>query len=316
MLTVLRRGVLIPLVVCFEVLLLVTSPVSLAIAGLIGVAVRSTRPVRTVLVVLAYAAIELRLLHRMRRLREDSEWESLPRDVLGSAYRALRAILDVRVELEDGSVDPQRLAARGRPLVVLARHCGPGDTLFVGWLLSVHYGLRLRVVLKSSLRLYPSVDLAADHLKFCFVGAGGRRARDGIKEVAGSMSAGDAFLLFPEGGNFTWPRWQRAVGSLVAAGNQLAARVLRHSHTLPPHHGGATAALTGAPEADVLLLVHTAFTPDGRDRPWWRVPVHRTMMIRTALVPSADVPRQPAAIGEWLDNIWSDVDEWVARRAH
>ncbi|HJP77761.1 MAG TPA: 1-acyl-sn-glycerol-3-phosphate acyltransferase [Pseudonocardiaceae bacterium] len=310
----LRRSVLIPLVVCLEVLLLVTSPVSLAIAALAGAAARSTRPVRSLLVVLAYAAIELRLLSRMRHLRDD-EWDTLPRDVLGTAYRALRAILDVRVALEEGSVDPEQLAATGRPLVVLARHCGPGDTLFVAWLLAVHYGLRLRVVLKSSLRLYPSIDLAAEHLPFCFVGAGGRRTRAGIKRLAASMSAGDAFLLFPEGGNFTWPRWQRAVSKLIAAGNQLAARVLRHSHTLPPHHGGATAALTGAQDANVLLLNHTAFTPDGRDRPWWQLPIHRTMTIRTTLVPSADVPREPAAIGEWLDDLWSTVDDWVAGHA-
>lgn len=310
----LRRSVLIPLVVGLEVLLLVTSPVSLAIAALAGAAARSTRPVRSVLVLLAYAAIELRLLSRMRHLRDD-EWEGLPRDVLGTAYRALRAILDVRVALEEGSVAPERLAATGRPLVVLARHCGPGDTLFVAWLLAVHYGLRLRVVLKSSLRLYPSIDLAAEHLPFCFVGAGGRRTRAGINRLAASMSAGDAFLLFPEGGNFTWPRWQRAVSRLIAAGNQLAARVLRHSHTLPPHHGGATAALTGARDANVLLLNHTAFTPDGRDRPWWQLPIHRTMTIRTTLVPSADVPREPAAIGDWLDDLWSTVDDWVAGHA-
>jgi hypothetical protein len=95
----------------------------------------------------------------------------------------------------------------------------------------------------------------------------------------------------------------------------LAARALRgHTHTLPPRRGGTTAALTGNPDADVLLLAHTAFTPDGRDRPWWRLPVHRTMLIRTTLIPAADVPREPAAIAGWLDETWSVVDGWIAER--
>jgi 1-acyl-sn-glycerol-3-phosphate acyltransferase len=314
-LTVLRRALMIPLVLMVELLLLATSPLTLAVGAVASVLTGSSRPIRTVALVLAYAAIELRVFCRIARADEDT-WQSLEHDVLAAAYRALRSILDVHVELEPGSVNTAELAARGRPLVVLARHCGPGDSLFIAWLLTVHYGLRLTIVLKSSLRLAPSVDLASAHLPFCFVGAGGHRARRRIAAQAASMSAGDAFLLFPEGGNFSWPRWRQALDKLVRSGDDLAARVLRgHTHTLPPHHGGTSAALTGARQADVLLLAHSGFAPDGRDRPWWRLPVHRTMLMRTTLVPAEDVPREPAGITTWLDGIWSDVDEWVARRA-
>jgi 1-acyl-sn-glycerol-3-phosphate acyltransferase len=314
-LTVLRRAVMIPLVVGIEVLLLVTSPLSLAIAAVAGIASRSTRPVRTVALVLAYAAIELGVLCRISRTPPD-RWDVLLRDVLSVAYRVLHAVLDVDVTLEDGSVSRERLATTGRPVIVLARHCGPGDSLFIAWLLAVHYGLRLRVVLKSALRLDPAVDLAGGHLPLCFVGAGGRRARRRISRLTGSMTAGDAFLLFPEGGNFSWPRWRQALEALAEASNELAARAMRrHTHTLPPHRGGTTAALTGAPDADVMLLAHAAFTPDGRDRPWWRLPVHRSLLIRTTLLPAADVPRDRAAIGDWLTDMWSDVDDWVADRA-
>ncbi len=311
MLTVLRRAVMIPLIVGIEILLLLTSPLSLTIGALVSAATRSTRPIRTVALVLAYAAIELRVLYRIAHTQGDG-WQQLPHDVLAIAYRALGAILDVHVSLEEGSATQAQLAESGRPLVVLSRHCGPGDSLFVAWLLSVHYGLSLRIALKSALRLYPSVDLAGPHLPLCFVGTGGDRARHRIRQAAASMSAGDAFLIFPEGSNFSWPKWRNA---LVAARNRRSARALwRHTHTLPPHHGGTTAALTGARDADVLLLAHTAFTPDGRDRPWWRLPVHRTMLVRTTLIPASDVPREPAAIGAWLDDEWSTVDDWVADR--
>lgn len=313
-LTLLRRAVMIPSAVAFEVLLLATSPLLLAAALVLTVLVGSTRPIRSVLVVLAYAAIELRVLYRITHTR-DGSWETLLHDVLATAYRVLRIVLDVRVTLEEGSATRAQLAATGRPLVVLARHCGPGDSLFIAWLLTVHYGLKLRIVLKSVLRLDPAVDLAGSHLPLCFVGAGGRRARRRINQLAASMSAGDAFLLFPEGGNFSWPRWRHALDFYIAASDDLAARALRqHTHTLPPRHGGTTAALTGAPDADVLLLTHTAFTSDGRNRPWWQLPVHRGLLIRTILLPADDVPREPSSIEEWLDDLWSDVDDWVADR--
>ncbi|HEX4221074.1 MAG TPA: 1-acyl-sn-glycerol-3-phosphate acyltransferase [Pseudonocardiaceae bacterium] len=315
MVTALRRAVMIPLVVGIAVLVLVTGPLSLAIAAVAGVALRSTRPVRTVALVLAYAAIELGVLCRISRTPHD-RWDKLLRDVLSVAYRLLHTVLDVSVTLEDGSVPRTRLATTGRPVIVLARHCGPGDSLFIAWLLTIHYGLKLHIVLKSALRLDPAVDLAGDHLPLCFVGAGGRRARRRISRLAASMTAGDAFLLFPEGGNFSWPRWRQALEDLAEASNDLAARAMRrHTHTLPPRRGGTTAALTGAPDADVLVLAHAAFTPDGRDRPWWRLPVHRSLLVRTTLLPAAGVPRDRAAVGDWLTDVWSDVDDWVADRS-
>jgi 1-acyl-sn-glycerol-3-phosphate acyltransferase len=308
--TALRRAITIPLVVTIEILLLLTAPVLLLAAAILNLAVGSSRPLRTAALVLAYAAIELRTLRRIQRGKVD--WDSVLIDVLAALYRALRLILDVRVELENGSVPRDRLT---NPLVVLARHCGPGDSLFIAWLLVVRYGLRPRIVLKGLLRLEPLVDLAGDHLPLCFVG---RRRRSGarIGQLAATMPAGDAFLLFPEGGNFSRPRWRRAIVRLVATGRLRTARLWRRrTHTLPPHHGGVIAALGAAPTADVLLLVHNGFTADGRNRPWWRLPVHHTLLIRTALIPAAEVPRDPAAVTEWLDTTWSHVDSWVQDRA-
>jgi 1-acyl-sn-glycerol-3-phosphate acyltransferase len=307
--TGLRRAVTIPVFAIAEVLFLVAGPVSLLVAAVVAVCVRSTRPVRSVLLVLAYAVIELRTLARV--CSGPIDWEQLLRDVLGTAYAVLRRLLDVPLELAPGSVTPAELAATGRPVVVLARHCGPGDSLFVAWLLAVHYGLRPHIVLRSLLRVEPLVDLAGDHLPLYFTGR--HRARDGIKGLAAGMTAGDALLLFPEGRNFSWARWQRAITALQASGARHAAReALRRTHTLPPHHGGTFAALAAAPTADALLVAHAGFTVDGRNRPWWRLPMHRPFVVRTALIPAADVPRTEDALSAWLDTVWSDVDAWVA----
>ena len=299
---------MIPLVVALNVLLLLASPLLVLAGVVIGFAVRSSRPVRTALLLVAYAALELTTLVRI--LRAPADWNLLLRQVMTRSYAVLRVVLDVRVLLADGSPTAEQLRATGNPVVVLARHCGPGDSLFVVWLLAVHYGLRPRIVLKSLLRVEPVIDLAGDHLPLCFVG--GRRTRRRIGATAATMTAGDALLLFPEGRNFSWPRWRRSIIMLRAKGALSAARrALRRTHTLPPRVGGTFAALSGAPTADVLMLAHTGFAEDGRNRPWWRLPVHRPFGVRTALIPAADVPRTEAELSAWLETAWSIVDAWV-----
>lgn len=307
--TTLRRAVTVPTVVMLEVLLLIAAPLLIVVAAMVSAGSRSTRPLRSTALVLAYTVIELSVLGRL--LGGADDWEALLRDVLSSAYRAMCCILDVRLVVEDGSATSEQLGTC-TGLVVLARHCGPGDSLFIAWLLVVRYQLRLRVVLKSVLRLEPALDLAGDHLPLCFIGHNRRRARQRVSSLAASMSAGDALLLFPEGGNFSRPRWHRAVSSLSATGaHDMARRARRRTHTLPPHLGGVLTALTGSPTADVLLLTHSGFAPDGRNRPWWRLPVHRALVVRTALAPASTVPREQDALSTWLDAAWSQVDTWV-----
>jgi hypothetical protein len=86
---------------------------------------------------------------------------------------------------------------------------------------------------------------------------------------------------------------------------------LRQSYTLPPHTGGVAAAVTGAPSANVLVLAHNGFCPDGRARLWWQLPMHRQLLVRTALFPAAELP-QPDQLSPWLERTWTQVDAWVA----
>ena len=71
----------------------------------------------------------------------------------------------------------------------------------------------------------------------------------------------------------------------------------------------------GSPKADVLVLAHTGFAADGRDMPWWWLPVHRELLVRTILVPAATVPRDRETLAIWLDDTWSQVDTWVRNHA-
>lgn len=306
--TLLRRAVTLPVVLLLHIAVLLSGPLLLVVTGLISAATRSSRPVRSAVLVLAYSVIELRMLARV--VRGDVDWERLLIEVADTAYTTLRTVLDVPLVLAPDSAEPA-----GNPVIVLARHCGPGDSLFIAWLIAVRYRLRLHVVLKALLRVEPLLDVAGDHLPLCFVRRH-HRGRDAIAKVAAGMTGGDALLLFPEGRNFSWPRWRQAVADLYEAGRYRAARLARRrTHTLPPRHGGTFAALAAAPTADVLVLAHTGFTDTGRDRPWWKLPTHRRFVVRTTLIPAARVPRTESAVTAWLEATWAEVDAWITENA-
>ena len=276
-----------PLVTIVMLLVLALGPLLLFGASAVALATRTSRAPRTVALVMAYAVIELRTLAQV--LRGNRDCDQMVHDFLVSAHAAVRGILDVEVVLESGSATPDTIP-RDQPLIVLSRHCGPGDSVLVAWLLAVQYRLQLRVVLKAVLRCEPLLDLAGEWGCLCFLGRGDR-ARRQIRFMAESLTNGQAMLLFPEGANFSWPRWRDAIIQLRSTGDVRAARkALRQSHTLPPRSGGASAAISGAPNANMLVLTRNGFCADGRARPWWELPVHRQLLIRTAVVPAAEVP--------------------------
>jgi 1-acyl-sn-glycerol-3-phosphate acyltransferase len=185
----------------------------------------------------------------------------------------------------------------------------------VAWLLSIHYRLQLRIVLKAILRCEPVLDLAGDLGCLCFLHHRSKHARKQIHDLAASLEGGQALLLFPEGGNFTWARWRSAVVRLRSSGRlREARRAWRQSHTLPPRTGGTAAAMSGAPSANVLVLTHTGFSPDGRARAWWRLPMNRRLLVRTVLIPADQLPA-PDQLSDWLERTWSQIDAWVASKA-
>jgi 1-acyl-sn-glycerol-3-phosphate acyltransferase len=309
--TLLRRSVTLPLMTVLMVCVLIVGPVLLAVSGAAGLAARSSRAARTVALVMAYAVIELRTLATF--LRGERDCDRLVRDFLAMAYAAVRRILDVEVVLDSASVKAADIP-RDEPVIVLSRHCGPGDSVLVAWLLAMEYQLRVRIVLKRMLRCEPALDLAGELGCLCFLKKGDR-ARSQIHDLAESLGGGEAMLLFPEGANFSWPRWREATRELRSTGGvRAAARALRRSHTLPPRTGGAAAAVAGAPSANILVLTHNGFCADGRARPWWQLPIHRQLLVRTALVPAARIPSSNR-LGPWLERTWTQVDAWVAAHA-
>ena len=303
-----RRMLTVPAASALAMCVLLLSPLLLVVGAMVSVAARSDRPLRTVGLMMAYAAIELRMLTQL--LAGDVDGDRLVNVFLATAYAAVRRILDVEVVLDSSSAAPRSLP-RDQPVIVLSRHCGPGDSVLVAWLLVFRYRLQVRVVLKAILRAEPVLDFAGTLGCLCFL-ARGARARRQIRDFAASLTGGQALLLFPEGANFTLPRWHAAIDELRKTGRVRAAgRALKRSYTLPPRSGGASAAVSGAPNANVLVLAHNGLCPDGRARPWWQLPVHRQLVVRTTLHPVSELP-DPDELRPWLEQTWAQVDAWVA----
>src|SRR5207245_9960538 len=74
-----------------------------------------------------------------------------------------------------------------------------------------------------------------------------------IQNLASDLGEQDAFVLFPEGKDFTPRVRTRAIEYLRTKGLRAAAeRAEKMTYVLPPRHGGVMAALAGATDADVV----------------------------------------------------------------
>ena len=230
---------------------------------------------------------------------------------------------------------PEAGPCGGRPLIVLSRHAGPGDSLLL-----IHYLLsvcerRPRVVMKATLQLDPSVDILANRVPNAFLrrgkakteearsrtysgfrtGAAGSHHTDQIRRLSVSLDGRSALALFPEGGNWTPHRWRRAIDRLRRGGRpDLAERAAAMPNVLPPHASGALAAIEACPAADVIFVAHTGLDRLVSARDVWRG-LRADMEIRARWwrVPAASVPRAVSREAQltWLYDWWQRVDAWI-----
>jgi 1-acyl-sn-glycerol-3-phosphate acyltransferase len=207
------------------------------------------------------------------------------------------------------------------PVIVLARHAGPGDSFTLVHLVLTRYHRRPRVVLKAALQWDPGLDVILNRLSGCFLPSrtgSGEDLADRLAEVASTMGAHDALLMFPEGGNWTPRRHRRAVDRLRAAGRPGAAHRARElPRVLPPRPAGTLACLEARPDAHVVVVAHSGLDSLLSPAAVWRaLPLTgRPMRIAWWCV------RRPSGVDvarcgeEWLNAQWAAVDSWVATQA-
>ncbi|GAA1291669.1 hypothetical protein GCM10009609_70110 [Pseudonocardia aurantiaca] len=324
-----RRAVLAPAMVGLTVAVLLTLPVWLlaaaAVSPLLPGKLRALRVLWVVVVALVLESVALLGLFvlwvasgfglairtpLMQRLHyELVAW------YLRVLYREAVRVLRLRVEIE--GPDPDEYS--GRPLLVFSRHAGPGDSFLLVHALVNWYAREPRIVLAAALQWDPALDVVFNRLPARFLAEHdvGRANSDGdaaehrIAELATALDGDDAFVIFPEGGNFTERRRLAGIRRLREGGfEEMARRSEAMRNVLPPRPGGVSAALAAAPEADVVWVAHA-----GLDRLYsvadiWRaLPLDTTVRMRWWRVPHDEVPRDAQV--DWLYDWWKKIDDWV-----
>jgi len=325
-LTALRRLVVAPAVVGVTVLLWVLLPLWLLAAAVLSpVLPGHWRALRLLWIVVLYATVEsLTLLVLLghwlasgfgRRLRT-AYWQGLHYDlvqgVMWVLFHEARRVLRLEIVTEGPSPD----AHPGSPLLVMCRHAGPGDSFTLVHALMHSYAREPRVVLKDTLRWDPAIDVLLGRLPARFISpnpGAGEDLESQIADLARDLDRDDAFVIFPEGGNFTAARRDRAIARLRRLGlESMAQRAEELIHVLAPRPGGVVAALDAAPGVDVLLVAHTGLDHLHSVADLWReLPMDKQIIMRWWRVPRVEVPDGREERIEWLFDWWERIDDWV-----
>lgn len=240
---------------------------------------------------------------------------ALVRWYLQVIYWECRRVLHVRVDVEG----PPPETYDGRPLLILSRHAGPGDSFLVVHALVNWYAREPRIVLKDTLQWDPAIDVVLNRLPNRFIrpspGAGDAVERQ-VGELSRNLDENDAFVIFPEGGNFTEHRRKRAIERLRRKGHiDEAEKAERLRHVMAPKPGGVLAALTQAQDADVVFVAHTGVEHMSTVLDVWReLPMDREIQMRWWIVPASEVPEGDEARIDWLFAWWARIDDWIHER--
>lgn len=321
-----RRAVIGPLVFALCLVLIAISPLFLALAAIADLFLpghwRTFRVVGFGAFYLVYEVIGLIAMFvlwvasgfgwriRSERWRE-IQYRFMTLWLLGM-YRGVGLLFGIRIRIED------RPEPQPGPLLVFCRHAGPGNSLMLVGTLMLAYGRRPRIVMLAKLQWDPLFDTMLNRLPNRFIThdkKSSARYVSAIGDLAKGMGDRDTFVLFPEGRDFTQRLRLRAIDYLKEKGfDRYAERAEQMTNVLPPRHRGPMAAITSAPEADVVFVAHELLEELGTFKGLWsRVPLEDSIEARYWRIPAAEVPRTEQEIIDWLYAWWETIDEWVDR---
>ena len=324
---IVRRVVLAPVVLLLDLVLVVVSPILALVALLAMPFARGARPLRVLAIAVEYAArhamatlacFALWLVSGFGLLARAERTQTAYYDVMGwfvdGVFRAIVRYGRVDVHVNDSEEAHDALAAGRRPVVVLSRHAGEGDSLLVLHELLCRYRRRPRVVLHEALQFDPLIDVLCRRLPNRFVDPRGGDTEVLIAEMTRGIDDAGAVLIFPEGGNFSPARKERSIRRLLERGHHAQAEMASQmEHVAPPRPGGALAAIEAAPEHDVVIMGHVGF-PTSLAEAWRLLPAPQTIEVKLWHEPWDTIPPEGDARIDWLFERWRRLDAWVEER--
>jgi 1-acyl-sn-glycerol-3-phosphate acyltransferase len=178
------------------------------------------------------------------------------------------------------------------------------------------YAREPRIVLKNTLAWDPMIDVVLSRIPARFISpnpGAGANLEDEIGALATGLDENDAFVIFPEGGNFTPRRRERGIERLRKLGlESMADRAAAMTNVLAPRPGGLIAALDAAPDADVVLVAHTGLDHVVTVSDIWReLPMDKRIVMRWWKIPRAEIPADREARIDWLFGWWEQIDVWI-----
>ncbi len=322
-----RRFLIAPFVVVLAVVLLTTLPVWL----LLGLAASPLLPghlrvPRLIFLAIAYmiwdaaALISLAVLWlasgfgwKIRSPAFQRAHYVLTGKFLGALFWLAKWSLHLSIDVV--GTDPDT-GMPGRPEIVVSRHAGPGDSFVLIHGLVNWFDREPRIVLKATLQWDPAVDVLLNRLPNRFISPG-RPGGGNLEQEVGNLAVGlddnDAFVIFPEGGNFTPRRRTRAIAWLRDRGMEdKAVRAEGLRNLLPPKRGGLLAAIDAAPDSGVIFVAHTGLDKMITVRDVWReLPMDKQLIMRFWSVPPEEIPEREEDRVDWLYDWWARIDTWV-----
>jgi 1-acyl-sn-glycerol-3-phosphate acyltransferase len=322
----LRRLVVAPTVIVLTVLVWVTLPLWLiGAAALSPILPGRLRALRLLWVVMIYLTCEAVLLvvlfglwlasgfgWRIRTPYFEGIHYDLVQGVMWVFFREAKRVLNLTIVTDGPSPD----AHPGKPILVCCRHAGPGDSFTLIHALMHWYQREPRVVLKDTLAWDPMIDVVLNRIPARFITPHPKAGEDieaQIFALATGLDENDAFVIFPEGGNFTPQRRQRGIDRLRKLGmEKMARRAEAMTNVLAPRPGGVIAALDAAPNADVVLVAHTGLDHMLTVADVWReLPMDKQIIMRWWQVPRSEIPADRDARIDWLFDWWERIDTWI-----
>jgi 1-acyl-sn-glycerol-3-phosphate acyltransferase len=321
------RRLLLPVEMVILVVLAIVFAATTIISALVAPLTSRRRVLRLAAFALSYTLVELASLtaagflwirhavptrRRTRSLRWIDANKILLAWALGQVLRAGHRFLGFRIEIVDSS-DRTPLSEED-PVLVLARHGGPGDSFALVHLLLTRYHRGVRIVLKDILQLDPLIDVLLNRLSCCFLpspSGDGEDMSTRLADMAATLGPHEALLLFPEGANWTPHRRVRAINRLRRDRKSEAARAASlMTNVLPPRPGGILACLEARPGLSVVVVAHAGLDRVVSARQGWeQLPITSPMKVRAWS--SAEVPAGEEARLAWLTLEWAVVDEWI-----